>query len=517
MAPAQVLYVWGMALPRVPLPVKLLLSYLCIVVIGAGPTFYYVRGPLQNDLLADATTHLLGRARRTARLLGGLSDAERPRGLAALSASQLERLTYLSPHGDVLYDSALNPSERPATVENHGERPEIQRALGVRSVALPAFALPIVGEDEVGVARRVSATSGIDTLYVALRVINQQGSSIGVLRLAMPVDRTSGVSVLQQRVLRNAQAVAVSLAIGFSLLAAVLFVRPLQRVRAMVSALTAGDVSARVGKLGNDEVGDVGRALDQMAQALRRRLLSAGLGEALLSQLVEALPTACVVFEERGEVVAINGAARRMLRIEGQGAGQRMKELADNPHVLAAMQAAEDEGEPEPVELTLGDAMMVRGCVHVLKRPGTAPLRVFLCLQPPPEEPTLLPPAAAVQPRSLGEVLQLAESHSVVTLNSTALAIELLPPRFELMVADAELRLVRGLAEVLVVCAPAPGGTTPATPLRILVTEEPTRVRLHIPILTSEQTRARVRPLIEPLGGAIESDGTETDLWLPRA
>lgn len=506
-----------MSLPRVPLPVKLLLSYLCILLIGAGPTFYYVRGPLQNDLLTDAAAQLIGRARGTARLLGGAGDAERLRALGALTASQLERITYLSASGDVLFDSSLQPPERPAAVDNHGARPEFRRALGERAVPVPEFAAALVGEDEVGVARRVSSTSGVDTLYVAMRVVGQTGSLLGVLRLATPVERVHSVSTVQQRVLRNAQAVAISLAIGFSLLAAVLFVRPLQRVRAMVGSLTAGDMSAHVGELGEDEVGDVGRALDQMAQALRQRLLSAGLGEALLSQLVEALPTACVVFEESGEVVAMNGAARRTLRIEGQGAGQRMKELADSPVVQAAVQAAEDEGEPEPVQIALDEASAVSGFVHVLKRPGAAPLRVFLCPRPLPEEPMLLPPPDSVQPRPLGEVVQLAESYAVVALHGAALAIELWPPRFEILVADAEQRLVRGLGEVLAACGPIVLGQSPQAPLRLLVTEEPTRVRLHVPLLLSAEAHARVRPLIEPLGGAIETDGTETDLWLPRA
>jgi HAMP domain-containing protein len=81
------------------------------------------------------------------------------------------------------------------------------------------------------------------------------------------------------RFLLNAMAVPASVAILFSLVSAVLFVRPLQRVGAMAQNLASGDLGVKVLQPTNDEVGDVARVLNQMATELRRRLLSAGMGK----------------------------------------------------------------------------------------------------------------------------------------------------------------------------------------------------------------------------------------------
>lgn len=522
-------------MPRIPLPVKLLLSYLCILLFGAGPTIFYIRAELQDDLMADAARQLGDHGKLMARQLTVLSPSERLERVQKLGEISPERLTYISPQGDILIDTEV-PSLS-SLLDNHASRPEVRQALGDTLLPTETFARGPRARMGlgVGVARRLSATLKIDTLYVAVRVTAMDGSTVGILRLATPVDRIEAMTNGTVRFLRNATAVAVSLAIGFSLLAAVLFVRPLRRVIAMAMALTSGDLGSKVERAGNDEVGDVARALNQMATALRRRLLDAGLGEALLSQLVEALPCPCVVFSEGGEVIALNGAGRRTLGIEGPLAGQRMKEFAERPLVLAALANAEHEGEPEPVVVPLmlpseptksnpsgsggsvasEDEVLVRGVVHVLKRPGTAPLRVFIGESPRKVESTLLPPVDQVVARSLAEVIEEAERRSARVLSRAGMQLELLRPVHQLKVADAEDRLVRVLTEAIEASAVILGGET--TTLVIGLSEEPTRVRVQLPLELAPGAVATIRPLLEPLGGGIEVGTMETSLWLPRA
>jgi HAMP domain-containing protein len=317
------------------------------------------------------------------------------------------------------------------------------------------------------------------------------------------------------RFIRNATAVAVTAAIGFSLIAAVVFVRPLLRVGSMVAALTAGDMGAKVLRSGNDEVGDLGRALNHMAMALRRKLLDAGLGEALISQLVETLPCPCVVFAEAGDVVAINGPGRRALRIEGSLAGQHMREFAEHAAVQEAVAAAELEGEPEPLHVTLADRFAVRGFLHVLKRPGTAPLRVFFGAELPEAEPMLLPEPSHIAPRPLADVLELALQRCTGEIQRSGLHLELPIPRPNLIVADADDRMVIAVRKTLLACAQLLAGTS--TVLRVALLEETTQIGLHLDLELPADAAAAVRPLIEPLGGSLEVALLETNLWLPRA
>lgn len=497
---------------RIPLPVKLMLSYLVVVAFGAGPTFVYVRAKLQDDLLADSASTLLARSRRMARSLAAAAADEQLSLLRLLGQTDTDRITFLSPHGDVLYDSEIG---NPLALENHLGRPEVSYALGNTAAPRPRFAATINDSGGAGITRRVSASSGIDTLYVAVLAAGLHGESLGVLRLATPVGRISAMTGSMMRFVRNALAVAVSLAIGFSMLAAVLFVRPLQRVSGLVNALAAGDIGAQVGDLGNDEVGDVGRALEQMALSLRQRLLAAGLGEAMIVQLVEALPTPCVVFEESGDVVAVNGAARRSLCIEGPEAGKRMKDLAEHKDVQRAIQCAEDEGEPEPITLPLGAQGVAQGVLHVLKRPGMAPLRVFIGAEAPASEPSLLPLPEEVAPRPLEAVFRQARQAAQAALTEAGLALEIPPHHERVQVADAREQLGLALGETLRAAAVATSGGQEA--LRIEIADDGLRIRLRLDAAIAPKPAQRIRLLLTPLGGAIEVLSDETRLWLPRA
>jgi HAMP domain-containing protein len=390
----------------------------------------------------------------------------------------------------------------------------VRLALGDTTLPRPSFATDPTLEG-VGVARRVSATRNIEYLYVAVQVANSQNEIVGVLRLAITLRQIQAYNRDTVRFIRNATAVAVSAAIGFSLIAAVVFVRPLQRVRAMVAALTNGDMGAKVAQPGNDEVGDIGRALNHMATALRRKLLDAGLGEALISQLVETLPCPCVVYLEGGEVVAINGHGRQALRIEGPLAGQHMREFAEHPAVHAAVQTAEQEGEPEPLSVTLSDGVVASGFLHVLKRPGTAPLRVYFGNELPRPVTAILPEPGCIAPLALAEILERAAARYITERAGRTPSLELPRPAPGMLIAEADDRVVDAVHTTLTACASELPSDSP--PLHVILLEEKTRVGLHISHPVPEQASAQVRPLIEPLGGSLQESAQETTLWLPRA
>jgi len=109
------------------------------------------------ELLAGAASRAepLARPEVTAELLAG--GADRAETLARELAAQAgARITIVLPDGRVIGDS----EEDPARMENHADRPEIQKAL----------------QDEVGSAQRFSHTLNADLLY-ASRVPVEQGGA----------------------------------------------------------------------------------------------------------------------------------------------------------------------------------------------------------------------------------------------------------------------------------------------------------------------------------------------------
>jgi HAMP domain-containing protein len=482
----------GLRLPRLALPTKLFISYLVVVALGAVPTFLYVRQHLQGELVELAAAQLRTSTARAANSLMPFDERTILERVRVVSGVVPHRVTLIAPNGEILFESEA------LTHANHGDRPEVNAALAGR---------PLV---DVFDARQISATTGADTIYAATRLVPDGP----VLRLASPIAPVVEASDALKRFARNVQAIAISAAIGFSLLAAVLFVRPLQRVVATARAFGDGDLSARAKLHRDDEVGDVARALDQMAVDLRRRLANAGSGDAVVAQLVDAIPVPCVVVEAGGELLALNGPARRALGVDSGSARRRIQEVTQHGRFRRALEEAEADGDPEPCVLPLPDGTRFEGIVHVLKRPGTAPLIVLLGHEPPPDGATTLPPVSAVAALAFDVVLTEARERARPALQAAGVAVEVNDTP-GVLVADVDGRLGRAIALAFEGCARSVAGKGDI--LGVAVHVEATRVRLTLDAGVDDGLVDAVKPLLAPLGGDVVTGDKEVRLWLPRA
>ena len=479
--------------PRIPLPAKLLISYLVVVAVAGVPTFFYIRSALKADLLQLAEERLRDGTRRAASGLMPYSESVRDR-LRAVSAVIPQRVTLIAPSGEVLFDSDST------TRDNHAERPEVIAARQGR---------PLV---DVAVARRTSTSTNKDTVYAATRLVDDGP----VLRLADDVDDVLTAATDLKLFARNIVALAVSLAMFLSFLSVLLFLRPLRRVVATAQALANGDLSARAALDSDDEVGDVGRALDRMALDLRRRLANAGSGDAVLAQLVDALPVPCVIIETSGEPLALNGAARRALRLEGTNARRRVQQVAASGRFKRAVAEAEADGDPEPCVIIAEDGSRFEGTVHVLKRPGAPPLTVLLGHETTEDVVSALPaPSFVVTAVSFSAVLQEARERARAALVELGVLVEV-DDEPGVMLADVDGRLAKALGLVFESCARALGGKSDL--LAVDVHVEATRVRLSFGVEPGDGVLEATRPLVCPLGGDITGvEPAEVRLWLPRA
>ncbi len=114
------------------------------------------------------------------------------------------------------------------------------------------------------------------------------------------------------------------LALGLALLASVSLTRralvPLQRLSVAVRRIGEGDLDARARLPGQDEIGQVGRELDTMADRLRE-YRNSSLGELLQAQqasqaAIDSLPDPVLVLSLDGKVLNVNQAAENLLRVE---------------------------------------------------------------------------------------------------------------------------------------------------------------------------------------------------------
>jgi NtrC-family two-component system sensor histidine kinase KinB len=123
---------------------------------------------------------------------------------------------------------------------------------------------------------------------------------------------------------RTLLSLAIVFALGLALLASVSLtrraLRPLQLLSLAVRRIGEGDLDARAHIAGQDEIAQVGRELDTMADRLRE-YRNSSLGELLQAQqasqaAIDSLPDPVIVLSLDGQVLNVNQAAENLLRVE---------------------------------------------------------------------------------------------------------------------------------------------------------------------------------------------------------
>jgi len=167
-----------------------------------------------------------------------------PQSVHELARAAGGRLTIIAPDGHVLLDSEADP----AHMENHAGRPEVREALRGR----------------IGSAERSSASVGIRFLYIAGPV------KAGVARLAVPLSEVED----QVHSLRRALILYTALAFIPGILLAAFFARYYSRrlggIIDFASTLATGNFSVRLEHQGSDELGILGRQLNETGEKLQK-------------------------------------------------------------------------------------------------------------------------------------------------------------------------------------------------------------------------------------------------------
>ncbi len=201
------------------------------------------------------------------------------------------RYSIILPDGRVVGDSNYNP----AKMENHGDRPEFQKAL----------------RGESGISNRRSHTLDEPMIYVALPT-REDGKVIGVIRTALPV--TNIESTLWDLYLKI---ITGSLAIALLAAAIILFITrrlslPLAEINRGAERFARGDLSSKVPVPESEELAKLAEALNHMAAQLDDRFRTITQQrqeqEAILSSMVEGV----VAVDNNDRLITLNKAGGRL-------------------------------------------------------------------------------------------------------------------------------------------------------------------------------------------------------------
>lgn len=229
---------------------------------------------------------------------------QQSRDLAALTDS---RVTFIAKDGTVIGDSESDPKH----MDNHSKREEIVDAVQKGS----------------GYAIRYSSTLKEDMLYVAVPVISG-GNYDGFIRLSV------SLASVDEGVRKGWTLMAGGLAILFAVAALVSYrvaaglTSPLEKITRVAGRITRLEYDARVNMQRKDEIGELAKAINGMADSLQNQLQTIRDNEDLLQSVLDNMTSGILLVDAEGSIALINPAAEKMLHVtSGQLSGRSFHEL----------------------------------------------------------------------------------------------------------------------------------------------------------------------------------------------
>ncbi|MGQ9688710.1 MAG: ATP-binding protein [Desulfobaccales bacterium] len=313
---------------------QIYLALLLIALLSALALTWVISRSWQQFYLTELAADLESRARLLAVPVGESLARGEPEKLETLcrdvGRDTGTRFTVVLKNGKVVADSLRDAR----TMENHGDRPEIQAAL----------------ENKVGSDRRISPTQGYRTMYVAVPV-TVQGQIVAVARAALPLEHIRQTLTMVYVRVGLGSLVIILLAAGLSLFLSRRLTRPLDEFRRGAERFARGDLSLKLPRPALRELVSLGETMNHMASQLDERigtiLRQRQEQEAVLASMVEGV----IAVDSRSRVISLNRAAADLLGVDPTLATQRpIAEVVENPDLnwfitrsLAAAKPVEGE------------------------------------------------------------------------------------------------------------------------------------------------------------------------------
>ena len=212
------------------------------------------------------------------------------------------RIPLIATNGTVLGDTDQDPS----TMENHSTRPEVIAALSSGS----------------GQAIRYSATLHENMMYVAVPVTGQ-GQTLGISRVALPLTAVeSSINSLVLTIIAAIVIVTLLVVTAAAVIAAVI-IRPVRRMTRAAEGIAAGRLGEQIAVRGNDEIGRLGRAFNEMSASLKGTLETNETERNKLATILSSLTDGVIMTDQERIVLLANPAAERLFSFKAAAETKR--------------------------------------------------------------------------------------------------------------------------------------------------------------------------------------------------
>ena len=355
--------------------IQLTLSYIGIVLLVLFAMYLYLGATLKASLSSRITGELEVQAALSREfLLDELPQTARftyeiDTLVDRLGKTGGMRLTFIDVNGHVWGDTERDGAELHA-MDNHLNRPEIQAAL----------------EQGRGLRDRYSTTTQTEFRYFAVPV-ERNGKLLGICRVALPMKAVNSAIFNLWRMLLLVSAAGFLLAILFSIFTAGAIVKPIENLTQTTQSLAAGKINSRVPVNSSNELGQLSRNFNLMANRVQGQIYRISQEHQRLETILTNMNEGVLLLNGACEVTYANPAAIAMLTLpeaqRGTGPrsteeerdegyiGRALIEINRKPELQALLKEARDTGNVAFTEIRLGNLMEPEAEVTVV--PITAP------------------------------------------------------------------------------------------------------------------------------------------------
>ncbi|MDD5567701.1 MAG: ATP-binding protein [Candidatus Omnitrophica bacterium] len=321
---------------------KLILLYVFVILISFGLTSFFLDKNLEENSLSNIQSSLISEAYL---IENQISVESLKRGdvfsldalVKVLSPKIRSRITIIDKEGKVLADSERSPKDT-LKMENHSSRPEISSVLS---------------GGKIGIDTRFSHTLGIDMLYIALP-IKDNNQPLGVLRLALPLgDVQKTLSTIRKIVF-----LGLLLALGFAFVLGYIvttrITKPINRIIQASRRFSEGDFTHRIISHSKDEIGELSFTLNKMAQDLEDKIREIRQQNQELSAIFNSMIEGIIVVDKTSRIVSVNPAIEKIFGIlNAEAQSKTFLEAIRNNEISEIINNVLTQGKSLSVEVTL--------------------------------------------------------------------------------------------------------------------------------------------------------------------
>lgn len=333
---------------------QLTFRYIGIVLLVLLAMYFYLATVLKDSMSSHITSELEVQATLTREFLieelpakdNFTYDLIDPL-VDRLGKANNARVTFIDVEGVVWGDTARDGQALRA-MDNHLTRPEVQDVIKKGS----------------GIRDRYSNTMQTEFRYFALPIYrnvdaeispNEEGTLIGICRVALPMEAVNTAIGDLRRMALIASVAGLILAIVFSVFSTGAITKPIQKLTQMTQSLAAGNINSRVPVDSRNELGQLSQNFNLMADRIQEQINEFSEEHRRSATILTNMGEGVLLVNGASEITYANPTAISMLALPEAYIGKALIEINRIPELQALLKKAEQTETIAFAEIQLGN------------------------------------------------------------------------------------------------------------------------------------------------------------------